>query len=78
MGIIHSILQSQRKAVLYEQALKAIICMAGTDCPSVRPTFDDDTADLALDLVQKLKERFRKLEVAQDYCSECRYNPPKN
>lgn len=78
MGIIRSILQSQRKAVLYEQALKAIICMAATDCPSVRPTFDDETADLALELVQGLKTRLRKLEVAQNYCGECRYNPPKN
>lgn len=52
--------------------------MAGTDCPSIRPICNDETADLALDLVQKLKIRLRELEVAQNECCECRYNPPKN
>lgn len=77
-SLIRLILENQRQAVLYKHVLKNIICMAGTDCPSIRPICNDETADLALDLVQKLKIRLRELEVAQNECRECRYNPPKN
>lgn len=76
-GIMGLILENQRQAVLYKHVLKDIICMLATDCPSVIPTCNDETADLALKLVQELKNRFRKLEVGQDECRECRYNPPK-
>ena len=78
MGIIRTILENQRKVMLYERVLKEIICMAGTDCPAVIATSDDNTANMALELVQLLKARVRKLEVTQGNCCECRYNPPKD
>lgn len=78
MGIIRAIFENQRKAILYKRVLQEIICMAGTDCPSVIANSDDNTADMALDLVQLLKTRVRKLEVAQGNCCDCRCNPPKD